>query len=94
MVEMSIALKIKNAGISSIVVLLLILLQINCVSKVTNAWVRSMTFLVTVGDISTSLALAPQCWLLLLLLTAAGPVSVSQPHQQIHQTCLNTTHQL
>ena len=56
MVEMSIALKIKNAGISSIVVLLLILLQINCVSKVTNAWVRSMTFLVTVGDISTSLA--------------------------------------
>ena len=51
-----------------------------------------MTFLVTVGDISTSLA--PQCWLLLLLLTAAGPVSVSQPHQQIHQTCLNTTHQL
>ena len=92
MVEMSIALKIKNAGISSIVVLLLILLQINCVSKVTNAWVRSMTFLVTVGDISTSLA--PQCWLLLLLLTAAGPVSVSQPHQQIHQTCLNTTHQL
>ena len=52
-----------------------------------------MTFLVTVGDIS--LALAPQCCLLLLVLTAASPVSVSQPHQQIHQTCLNTTyHQL
>ena len=55
-----------------------------------------MTFLVTVGDIS--LALAPQCCLLLLLLllvlTAASPVSVSKPHQQIHQTCLNTTYQL
>ena len=52
-----------------------------------------MTFLVTVGDIS--LALAPQCCLLLLLLlTAASPVSVSQLHQQIHQTCLNTTYQL
>ena len=49
-----------------------------------------MTFLVTVGDIS--LALAPQCWL--LLLTVASPVSVSKPHQQIHQTCLNTTYQL
>ena len=49
-----------------------------------------MTFLVTVGDIS----LAPQCWLLLLVLvlTAASPVSVSKPHQQIHQTCLNTTY--
>ena len=53
-----------------------------------------MTFLVTVGDIS--LALPPQCCLLLLLLvlTAASPVSVSKPHQQIHQTCLNTTYQL